>query len=175
MAHSNNTNSNKNNERVEKYRNYRISDEWVKYGFEYNNKFEYRLLDFDPACDQVIGWFKKNPGDHLTLCKWHFKTGRCIVGYDNIPEFDLKKDDLWRIMITEFNASSIEHAGRVWDNFLTYAAHVDLFKNTRVTTAERIRTTSYFLNMMHKLLKDKPQNNNFISFSQILEYIKKDL
>ena len=175
MPHIDNTNSNGNNELVEKYRNYRISDEWVKYGFEYNHKFEYRLLDFDPVCDQVIGWFKKNPGDHLTLCKWHHKTGRCIVGYDNVPEFDLKKDELWRIMITGFNASSIEHAGKVWDNFLAYAARVGLFKTTRVTTVDRIRTTEYFLKMMHTLLKDKSQNNNFISFSQILEYIKKDL
>ena len=78
-------------------------------------------------------------------------------------------------MITGFNASSIEHAGKVWDNFLVYAARVGLFKTTRVTIVDRIRTTEYFLNMMHKLLKDKPQNNNFISFSQILEYIKKDL
>lgn len=175
MAYSNNTNRNENDEIVEKYRNYRISDEWVKYGFEYNHKFEYRLLDFDPVCDQVIGWFKKNPGDHLTLCKWHLKTGRCIVGYDNVPEFDLKKDELWRIMITRFNTYSIEHAGKVWDNFLAYAARVGLFKTTRVTIADRIRTTEYFLNMMPKLLKDKPQNNNFISFSQILEYTKKDL
>lgn len=152
--------------------NYKYSDEWVKYGFEFNPKFVYKLLDYDPANDHVIGWFKKSPEDELTLCKWSYKTGRCIVGYDGVPEFDLKKDDYGRIITTGFNASSIDHALHVWEHFLTYAYHKELFKYTKAITAEKIISTSFFLKMISTLLKNKPQNHNFITFSQILEYVK---
>ena len=44
-----------------------------------------------------------------------------------------------------------------------------------MTKVEEISKTSYFLKMMNTLITNKNTNYNYINFSQILEYVKKDL
>ena len=154
---------------------YNMTEEWITYGFEKNHKFEYKLFDYDPVSDQVMGCFKIDPASELTVCKWNFKTGRCMVNNEHNQTYDLKKDDLWRIFLNGNTIGTIQSAMVVWDHFIRYAERVRLFKDTKMTKVDEISKTSYFLKMIITLITNKNTNYNYISFSQILEYVKKDL